>query len=128
LSVAACSAVIGWPAVIASNSSTDQGGGKRWGSADLNKKLTSYATETITVPFTLMQKLSRARNLEDAVKVQTDFVKAQTESFNEHAKEIGEHTRAATTATKTPSGMFVHFRGLETSIDGAANHKHKRGV
>jgi hypothetical protein len=99
-----------------------------WGSADLNKKLTSYATETITVPFTLMQKLSRARNLEDAVKVQTDFVKAQTESFNEHAKEIGEHTRAATTATKTPSGMFVHFRGLETSIDGAANHKHKRGV
>jgi hypothetical protein len=77
-----------------------------WGNTDLNKKLANYATETITAPFTLMQKLSRARNLEDAVKVQTDFVKAQTESFNEHAKEIGEiYTRAATTATKTPSGM-----------------------
>ena len=77
-----------------------------WGNTDLNKKLMSYATETVTAPFTLMQKLGQAKNLEDAVKIQTEFVRTQTDSFNEHAKEIGEIcTRAATPATRTPSGM-----------------------
>ena len=65
-----------------------------------------YAIETATAPFTLMQKLGQAKNLEDAVKIQTEFVRTQTDSFNEHAKEIGEIcTRAATPATRTPSGM-----------------------
>ena len=77
-----------------------------WGNTDLNKKLMSYATETATAPFTLMHKLGQAKNLEDAVKIQTEFVRTQTDSFNEHAKEIGEIcTRAATPATRTPSGM-----------------------
>jgi len=77
-----------------------------WGNTDLSKKLMSYATETATAPFTLMQKLGQAKNLEDAVKIQTEFVRAQTESFNEHAKEIGEiYTRAATPATRAPFGM-----------------------
>ena len=77
-----------------------------WGNTDLNKKLMSYATETVTAPFSFVQKLSQAKNLEDVVKIQTEFVKAQTDSFNEHAKELGEiYTRVATAATKTPIGM-----------------------
>jgi hypothetical protein len=77
-----------------------------WGNTDLNKKLMSYATETVTAPFSLMQKLSQAKNLEDVAKIQTEFVKAQTDSFNEHAREIGEiYTRAAAPTTKTPFGM-----------------------
>jgi hypothetical protein len=77
-----------------------------WGNTDLNKKLMSYATETFTVPLSFVQKLSQAKNLEDVVKIQTEFVKAQTDSFNEHAKELGEiYTRVATAATKTPLSM-----------------------
>ena len=77
-----------------------------WGNTDLNKKLMSYATETFTAPLSFAQKLSQAKNLEDVVKIQTEFVRAQTDSFNEHAKEIGEiYTKVATAATRTPVGM-----------------------
>jgi hypothetical protein len=77
-----------------------------WGNTDLNRKLMSYAVETVTAPLSFVQKLSQARNLEDVVKIQTDFVRAQTDSFNEHAREIGAiYTKVATSATKTPVGM-----------------------
>jgi hypothetical protein len=77
-----------------------------WGDADLNKKLLSYATESVTAAFALMQQLSGAKNLEDAVKIQTEFVKTQMETFNQRAKELGEiYTKMVTAATKTPSGM-----------------------
>jgi hypothetical protein len=77
-----------------------------WGYTDLNKKLMSYAAETLTAPLSFAQKLSQARNLEDVVKLQAEFVRAQTDSFNEHAKEVGEiYTKVATSATRTPVGM-----------------------
>ena len=74
-----------------------------WGyNMDMNKKLISYATETITAPFSLMQKHSQAKNLEDVVRIQTEFVKTQTDFFNQHAKELGEiYAKVATAATKT---------------------------
>ena len=77
-----------------------------WGNTDLNRKLMSYATETTIAPLSVAQKLSQAKNLEDVVKIQTEFVKAQTDSFNERAKELGEiYTKLTTAATKTPFGM-----------------------
>ena len=77
-----------------------------WSNTDLNKKLLSYATESVTAASAFMQQLSGAKNLEDAVKIQTEFVKAQMETFNQRAKELGEiYTKLATAATKTPSGM-----------------------
>jgi hypothetical protein len=77
-----------------------------WGNSDLNKKLMSYATETVTAPLSFVQKLSQAKNLEDVVKIQTEFVNAQTVSLTEHAKELSEIcTKVATAATKTPFGM-----------------------
>ena len=80
-----------------------------WANTDLNKKLMSYATESVTAPLSFVQKLSQAKNLEDVVKIQTEFVRAQTDSFNEHAKELGEiYTKVATAATKTPFGVCLH--------------------
>jgi hypothetical protein len=77
-----------------------------WSNTDLNKKLLSYATESVTAASAFMQQLSGAKNLEDAVKIQTEFVKGQMETFNQRAKELGEiYTKLATAATKTPSGM-----------------------
>ena len=54
-----------------------------WGSTDLNKKLLSYATENVSAVFGFVQKLSQAKNLEDVVKIQTEFMSAQLSSFNE---------------------------------------------
>jgi len=77
-----------------------------WGNTDLNRKLLSYATENVSAVFGFVQKLSQAKNLEDVVKIQTEFIKAQTDSFNEHAKEIGEiYSKVTTGATKTTFGI-----------------------
>jgi hypothetical protein len=77
-----------------------------WGNTDLNRKLMSFAVQTVTAPLSFAQKLSQAKNLEDVVKIQAEFVRAQTDSFNEHAKEIGEiYAKVATSATKTPLSM-----------------------
>jgi len=74
-----------------------------WGNTDLNKKLLSYATENVSASFGFVQRLSQARNLEDAVKIQTEFMTAQFNSFNEQAKNIGEiYTKAA--AMRVPFG------------------------
>jgi hypothetical protein len=70
-----------------------------WGSTDLNKKLSSYATENATAAVTFLQKLSQARNLQEVVEIQTEFVQMQIETFNKRPKELGDAV-AATTKTR----------------------------
>jgi hypothetical protein len=72
-----------------------------WINADLNKKLLSYATENVTAAVGLVEKLSHAKNLEDVVKIQTEFVSKQLGSLNEQTKTIMEIcTKAAQDMTK----------------------------
>ena len=59
--------------------------GSPWVSAELNKKLLSYATETVTDGSAFMQQLSQAKNFEDIIKIQTEFVKMQIDSFHRRA-------------------------------------------
>jgi hypothetical protein len=61
-----------------------------WTNADLNKKLLGYATENVTAAVGLVEKLSHAKNLEDVVKIQTEFVSKQLGSLNEQTKTIME--------------------------------------
>jgi hypothetical protein len=77
--------------------------GSQWSSIDLNKKLLSYATENVTAAVGLVQKLSQAKNLEEVVKVQTEFMSKQLDSFDEQTKAIAEFwTKAPKTAMKVP--------------------------
>ena len=72
-----------------------------WGNAELNKKLMSYTTENVAAAVGLIQKLSQAKNLEDVVKIQTEFMSKQLNLFNEQTKAIVEIcTKAAHDATK----------------------------
>jgi hypothetical protein len=72
-----------------------------WTNADLNKKLFSYATENVTAAVGLVEKLSHAKNLEDVVKVQTEFVSKQLGSLNEQTKALVEIcAKAAQDVTK----------------------------
>jgi hypothetical protein len=71
------------------------------GNVDLNRKLLSYATENVTTAVGLVQKLGQAKNLEEVVKIQTDFISKQMVSFNEQTKTIVEIcTKAAQDMTK----------------------------
>jgi hypothetical protein len=75
-----------------------------WNNTELNKKLLSYATKNVTAAVGLVQKLSQAKNLEDIVKIQTEFMSKQLGSLNEQTKTIVEVcTKAARDATKRPT-------------------------
>jgi hypothetical protein len=67
-----------------------------WCSTDLNKKLLGYATENVAAAVTFVQKLSHAKDLQDVVKIQTEFVQMQIETFNKRAKELGDAVAAMT--------------------------------
>jgi hypothetical protein len=72
-----------------------------WSNIDLNKKLLSYATQNVTAAVDLVQKLSQAKDVEQVVKIQTEFMSQQLNSFNEQTKAIAEIcTKAAQDATK----------------------------
>jgi hypothetical protein len=72
-----------------------------WTNVDLNKKVLSFATENVTAAVGLVEKLSHAKNLEDVVKIQTEFVSKQLASLNQQTKSIMEiTTQAALDMTK----------------------------
>src|ERR1700746_1393000 len=72
-----------------------------WGNVDLTKNLLSYTTENVAAAVGLIQKLSQAKNLEDVVKIQTEFMSKQLASFNVQTKTIVEIcTKAAQDMTK----------------------------
>jgi hypothetical protein len=72
-----------------------------WTSVDLTKKLLSYAIENVTATVGLVEKLSHAKNLEDVVKIQTEFMSKQPGSLNEQTKTIREIcTKAAQAVIK----------------------------
>ena len=76
-----------------------------WGNTELTKKFLSYATENVSNAFGFVQKLSQAKNVEEVMKIQTEFMTAQFSSFSEQAKNLGEiYTRTAT-AMRVPFGL-----------------------
>jgi hypothetical protein len=76
----------------------------QWANVDLNKKLLSYAAENVTNAVGLVQKLSQAKNVEQVLKIQTEFMSQQLNSFNEQTKTIVEIcAKAAQDATKRPT-------------------------
>ena len=60
-------------------------GGTEWG-----EKLKSSAQKNLAMTYEFVQKLSRAKDFSDIVRIQTEFVQAQLESFGEQARSIGE--------------------------------------
>ena len=72
-----------------------------WSNVELNKKLLSYATENVTAAVGLVQKLSQAKDVEQVVKIQTEFMSQQLNSFNEQTKAMVELcTKSAQDMTK----------------------------
>jgi hypothetical protein len=72
-----------------------------WGNPELSKQLLGHTTENIAAAVGLIQKLSQAKNLEDVVKIQTEFMSKQLASFNEQTRTIVELcTKAAQDASK----------------------------
>jgi hypothetical protein len=77
-----------------------------WTNLELNKKLMSYASETVSSYVAHTQQLSQAKNIQDAAMIQIEFVKTRMELFNQRARELGEIYAKMTAAAATrPFGM-----------------------
>lgn len=67
-----------------------------------------FAEENMTASFEFAQRLVRARNVEELVKVQTDFVERQMSVLSEQARKLSSAGAAAaekaTKATKATRG------------------------
>ncbi len=61
-----------------------------WASTELNKKLTDYAQQNVDTAFQFAQNLTQAKDLQDLMRLQTEYFQAQLKSLTDQAKELGE--------------------------------------
>ncbi len=74
-----------------------------WAGTEFYKKVTEFAQQNVEATFGFAQKLTQANDLQDMVRVQTEFFQTQLKSLTEQAKELGETaTKAAGDALKGP--------------------------
>jgi phasin len=59
---------------------------------NLGEKAVTFAERNIASSFEFAQKVVRAKDIEDMLKLHADYVKAQMQTLAEQAKELGEHT------------------------------------
>src|SRR5450631_3889136 len=69
-----------------------------WAGAELNKKVADYAQQNVGAAFEFAQKITQAKDLQDMVRIQTEFLQTQMKSLTEQAKDLSE------TATKAAAG------------------------
>jgi hypothetical protein len=77
-------------------------------SPDLAEKMKAYTEQNMSASTDCMQKLSRAKDLPEIFRIQTEFMQRQMNSFAEQARSLGEaYTKAVTDATKSFAGPLV---------------------
>lgn len=74
------------------------------GGSDLTKKAIVYAEQNVTNTFDLAKKLMTAKNVEEFVRIQTEFAQSQVKNLTEQAKDLAE--TAAKSATEAAKGPF----------------------
>jgi hypothetical protein len=73
------------------------------GDTELGGKAKDCVEKNIIIARDYMHKLSRAKNLLEAVPIQAEFVQSQLASFGEQIKSIGEiYTKAAAEVLNAP--------------------------
>ncbi len=71
------------------------------GGTEFGEKLKSYAEKNIAATNEYVLKLSQAKDLQEAIRIQTEFVQTQFNAFGEQTKSLAEtFTKAATEAVK----------------------------
>jgi hypothetical protein len=73
------------------------------GGTEFGEKLKGYAEKNIATAHEYANKLSQAKDLQDVVRIQTEFMQKQFNAFGEQTKSLGEaFAKSATDAVKTP--------------------------
>src|SRR5258708_28843490 len=70
--------------------------------ADQAKQFCGYMQRNVTATFDLGDKLVQAKDMQDAVRIQSEFFQDQMRSLTDHAKNMGESAMKAATGVFTP--------------------------
>ena len=71
------------------------------GGTEFGEKLRSYAQKNIAATNEYVNKLSLAKDLQEVIRIQTEFVQTQFNAFGEQTKSLAEtFTKASTEAVK----------------------------
>jgi phasin len=70
--------------------------------ADQVKQFCGYMQRNVTATFDLGEKLIQAKDMQDAVKIQSQFFQDQMRSLTDHATSMGESAMKAATGVLTP--------------------------
>ena len=72
-----------------------------WAQTGLNKKIQSYAGKNLADTFEYAQKLTKAKDLQELMQIQTEFMQTQVKAMSEQANDLGKTAvNAATEAFK----------------------------
>jgi phasin len=74
----------------------------RKGAKDVTQKAMGFAEQNIANSFDLAQRLVRAKDMQEVLKLQADFVKNQMQVLTEQARELGERTSEAAREAAKP--------------------------
>jgi len=76
-----------------------------WAGTELNKKMTDYARQNVDKAFEFAQKLTQAKDVQDLVRIQTEFFQTQLKSLTEQIENISKTaSQAARDSLKERSG------------------------
>lgn len=62
----------------------------RSGAMDVSGRAMSFAERNIAASFTFAQKLVQAKDVEEVIRLQTDYLKAQVQALDDQAKELAD--------------------------------------
>jgi len=64
----------------------------RQSSDDARRRAIAFAEQNVDASFEFAQRLVRARDVQEVIRLQTEFVQTQMRALTEQAKELGETT------------------------------------
>ncbi len=67
------------------------------GARDVGKKAMTFAEQNVANSFEFAHKLVRAKDVQEILRLHSEFIRAQMEALSNQAKELGD---AASTAAK----------------------------
>ena len=71
---------------------------------DISKKAMSFAERNVLSAFEFAQKIVQAKDIQELVRMQTEFVQSQMQVLSEQVKDLGETaTKTAMESVKTPN-------------------------
>ena len=74
------------------------------GAKDMTQKAVTFAERNVDASFEFAQKLVRAKDAEEVIRLHADYVKAQIEALGEQARELGQAASKSASGQARPGG------------------------